>query len=323
MAGEKKQVIERLAHCTILLPPSLGGLANGMFDGKAGQAADVADRWLGEGQTPRRRRLFFDQIQPIVGPTDMSLVRTIDTRPDADEFARPADEPQDATPTEGDETRMTDKGRFWNWYVRPADAEDATAASLRPVTWQDHTNDVVARAKQIVDALGLRDDLTQAIILAAEFHDLGKQRELWQRSIGNPTPADWYAKPGKPGKGPHWRPWRITEYRHEFGSLLDALDAEQPHRARLDDLPQPMRDLVLHLVAAHHGYARPHFPPHRVIDPNRPQSEADAAAAEVMRRFARLQRRYGRWGLAYLESLLRAADWAASAEPAPIHASTA
>ena len=28
-----------------------------------------------------------------------------------------------------------------------------------------------------------------------------------------------------------------------------------------------------------------------------------------------LQRKYGRWGLAYLESLLRAADWAASAEP--------
>ena len=38
-------------------------------------------------------------------------------------------------------------------------------------------------------------------------------------------------------------------------------------------------------------------------------------AAEVPRRFARLQRKYGRWGLAYLESLLRAADWAASAEP--------
>jgi len=38
-------------------------------------------------------------------------------------------------------------------------------------------------------------------------------------------------------------------------------------------------------------------------------------AAEVPQRFPRLQRKYGRWGLAYLESLLRAADYAASANP--------
>jgi CRISPR-associated endonuclease/helicase Cas3 len=36
-------------------------------------------------------------------------------------------------------------------------------------------------------------------------------------------------------------------------------------------------------------------------------------AASVPRHFARLQRQFGRWGLAYLESLLRAADYAASA----------
>lgn len=40
-----------------------------------------------------------------------------------------------------------------------------------------------------------------------------------------------------------------------------------------------------------------------------------AVGAAVPRRFSRLQSRYDRWGLAYLESLLRAADYAASSNP--------
>ena len=59
---------------------------------------------------------------------------------------------------------------------------------------------------------------------------------------------------------------------------------------------------------------RPHFDPDQGgYDMERPG--ADPMLADVPRRFARLQRRYGRWGLAYLESLLRAADWAASGNP--------
>ena len=76
-----------------------------------------------------------------------------------------------------------------------------------------------------------------------------------------------------------------------------------------------MKDLVLHLIAAHHGRGRPHFTSDEAFDPDAQSTVLDAFAIEVPRRFARLQRTYGRWGLAYLESLLRAADWAASAAP--------
>jgi CRISPR-associated endonuclease/helicase Cas3 len=69
----------------------------------------------------------------------------------------------------------------------------------------------------------------------------------------------------------------------------------------------------LHLIAAHHGYARPHFThPWNDESTTTKTTVCEQMHIEVIRRFGRLQRWYGRWGLAYLESLLRAADWAAS-----------
>jgi CRISPR-associated endonuclease/helicase Cas3 len=65
----------------------------------------------------------------------------------------------------------------------------------------------------------------------------------------------------------------------------------------------------------HHGFGRPHFPEEHAFDPEPKGASPEQIAAEVPRRFGRLQRKYGRWGLAYLESLLRAADYAASANP--------
>ncbi len=99
-----------------------------------------------------------------------------------------------------------------------------------------------------------------------------------------------------------------TKYRHEFGSLIDMAKTEE-FRA----LPPEMQDLVLHVVAAHHGRARPHFTGEEAFDLEN-AAEGAAIAPEVPRRYARLQRRYGRWGLAYLESLVRAADAQASQE---------
>jgi CRISPR-associated endonuclease/helicase Cas3 len=98
-------------------------------------------------------------------------------------------------------------------------------------------------------------------------------------------------------------------YRHELGTIADVA-AE--HAQQLQGLEVHAQDLVLHLIAAHHGRARPHFPRGETFDPEREESVTAAIAAETPRRYGRLQRRYGRWGLAYLESLLRAADALAS-----------
>ncbi|MFQ5668491.1 MAG: hypothetical protein ACE5I7_18965, partial [Candidatus Binatia bacterium] len=89
-------------------------------------------------------------------------------------------------------------------------------------------------------------------------------------------------------------------------------------------------DLVLHLIASHHGHARPFAP--IVLDEDPPDLEvtsrgvAERLTTEQRRalvpphrldsglpeRFWRLTRRYGWWGLAYIEAMLRLADWEAS-----------
>ena len=120
------------------------------------------------------------------------------------------------------------------------------------------------------------------------------------------------ARKGRPPLRP--RDFLRNDYRHEFGSVLDLCDENHPHHAEFIEMSPEMQDLVLHLIAAHHGRARPHFPPEEAEDDEHTQA-AVKLAIETPQRFARLQRKYGRWGLAYLESLVRAADYIASANP--------
>ena len=60
---------------------------------------------------------------------------------------------------------------------------------------------------------------------------------------------------------------------------------------------------------AHHGWARPLV---KSYDPDQVPSLSVPLAREAALRFARLQAAWGPWGLAWWETLLRAADWAAS-----------
>jgi CRISPR-associated endonuclease/helicase Cas3 len=239
-----------------------------MLNGDSEDATDVAD-------TADRVRVWSDDSQYDLKTSGMHSVFTI-------EF-----------PTEDEDAEE----RAWVWFAAPHQGEPS---AQKPVLWSVHVRDVVKWTTEIVSRLPLDQPLKDAVITAAELHDHGKRRKLFQQVLGNSKyPARLLAKSGRNGR-------RIKEtYRHEFGSLLDV-----DSRVRGDH-----RDLILHLIGAHHGRGRPHFPSDEAFDPERSRAEAEAMAAEVPRRFGRLQRKYGRWGLAYLESLLRAADWAASANP--------
>lgn len=193
-------------------------------------------------------------------------------------------------------------------------AEDDPAAAPKEQQLAEHLDWAHDQAEHIVRKTGLIaawPSVAEAVVLAARLHDLGKNRAGWQKAIGHPPPREAQASASG------WMPWAKSgrrgfddsacgSYRHEFGSLREAADDPV-----IRDHPE--RDLILHLIASHHGWARPHFEPdHWDIADGVTDDENAAVAADAMRRFARLQRRFGHWGLAWLEALMRSADYAAS-----------
>ncbi|MFO0808625.1 MAG: type I-U CRISPR-associated helicase/endonuclease Cas3 [Gemmataceae bacterium] len=280
---------DRLNDCTLLLPPNAGGLTKegllGPWDGKT--QLDVADEWsVAKGQGKRRGRLWDDTPVPLEwGP--MRLVRTIVLDAPAESDAEAGE--NEATPR-----------RDWKWYVRPRWADDDGSKSARkPQELQPHLDAAGRIARQLATKLGLPPELVEVVVMAAARHDTGKRRRVWQRSIGNfHYPDVVLAK-----SGGTMIPTELNHYRHEFGSLIEA-DAE------FHDHPE--RDVILHLIATHHGRGRPYFSADEAFDPEQSESRCIEIAREVPRRYARLQRRFGRWGLAYLESVIRAADYLAS-----------
>ena len=136
--------------------------------------------------------------------------------------------------------------------------------------------------------------------MAARLHDEGKQSPRWQRAFRAPVDGRPYAKT----KGPI--DFDILDgYRHELGSLPYVEAHEEFRKLAPDD-----QDFVLHLIAAHHGFARPVIGTSGCDDA--PPSIVEERARAVALRFARLSRRWGPWGLAWWEALLRAADQIAS-----------
>lgn len=284
---------DRINDCTVLLPPSVGGLSEGFLEAVSGMADEVADEWRNASGTRRRIRVWDDDLQLSQEINEMRLILTIDTALGYD------DELQD------DEAAASH--RYWHWYELPKMADnDGSERDAGAVLWQVHTDDVVKEASRIVEQSPLSDELRKAVVISALFHDSGKRRSLFQKIIGNPKTDILLAKSGRKRQ-----PYSLNKnFRHEFASLVDI--CKEPEFLALTE---DMKEVVLHLVAAHHGRGRPYFAVEEAYDPEATDQMNSIVADQVPPRFAKLQRMYGRWGLAYLESLLRAADYAASANP--------
>ena len=301
---EEISKIRLLNWGTVILPTVIGGLSAGLLDTSPKAlrtaVADVADE-------PEKRERFLlrrqgeqwewrqadgasgsitaaalpEAIQWLADERQLPLSAVLDF-PTADPDHDEPETRQAIVIFSAPETRL------------PA-AGDLSAFAKRAQRLDVHLDRTEDAARRIVAKLDLPTAIADAVCIAARWHDKGKDRPHWQKAIGNRT-GDLLAKSG------HTRfDRRFTKgYRHEFGSLLDA-KADPVLRQH------PERDLILHLMAAHHGYARPGFP-ERAYDRTVAYGRNEQSAQTVLNRFAALQTRFGWWSLAWLEALVKAAD---------------
>jgi CRISPR-associated endonuclease/helicase Cas3 len=218
--------------------------------------------------------------------------------------------------------------------------DDPLLDRSEPQTLSNHTADVTLLVRQFALELGLAP-FSQALESAANLHDWGKADPRFQALLvggivaAAPSGDALLAKSVRipvsalARKRARERAGLPNGFRHEMLSL---------HLASLADaksfLPDAdaRKDLTLHLIASHHGHARPFAP---VVDDSEPPdmsifvngktlsvttterltNVACSLDSDVSERFWQLTRRHGWWGLALLEANIRLADQQASANP--------
>jgi CRISPR-associated endonuclease/helicase Cas3 len=276
---------------TLVIDRRLGGLsADGLLDPAAADPPSTLDQ-----QSNGNEAVWSEAVIQSVG---RRLRIAAIGEPPMEGWVREAAWP--TVPDDDDEPST--EWRIEKWLRVLTDRDAARSAGDQAL--QEHMKWVVSEAEQIARALDLSDSQRDMLVACAETHDLGKGRRLWQTAMGAPEEGGPYAKTsGRKANGK-----ALNGYRHEFGSLRDA-------ESRLAPIADDgLRDLARHIVVAHHGWSRPVIAP---LDPDEPPSLAAERAREAALRFVKLQAAWGPWGLAWWESLLRSADWAASARFPP------
>lgn len=281
----KNEFMRELANATLIVDARLGGLRAGVLDNREDEPPLTADTGAAWGSAADGQPLVRFRIRA----GDEEAGRIIDANwSERFRFATARDEEG-----HGVQWLFVDK-----WRSDSSNERDRAIAS-HPQLLDEHHSWAERKARELARRLGLPKVWEDVLALAARLHDEGKRAERWQSAFNAERGAS-YAKT----RGPINQKL-LGGYRHEFGSLL-YVEKDEAFQALSDDL----KDLVLHLIAAHHGQARPVIGMDGCDDA--PPTALAVRVLDVALRFVRLQRRWGPWGLAWWEALLRAADQQAS-----------
>lgn len=216
---------------------------------------------------------------------------------------------------------------------------DHRSATQRPIALPEHLGNAARHAQGLCDVIG-ESDFPAPIIRAARWHDVGKAHPVFDASMHRcpNAPVGLLAKSDCPGPMRHERP----HFRHELASALAWL---AQHDAT--DRPDPETDLIAYLIAAHHGKVRMSLramPTEKsapdaarfargiwegdqlpILDFDGEHSDAHTLSLALMEigdgpqgrswgaRTLALLDQHGPFRLAWLETLVRIADWRASA----------
>lgn len=295
--NDKKAKEDRLRQClggaTLIVDSCVGGLQDGLLS----DTNDQAPRTIDDGE-PWIPSAADDSAESVAAPIVRFRVRTIG-----------AEAPSALNGQWRERLRfaleLSEDGGATRWLIverwrYDSGSEDDRSVG-RPQLIAEHHAQAERQTSALASRLGLPDAYSKMLAIAARLHDEGKRARRWQRAFNAKEDGE-YAKTSGPVNVA-----LLDGYRHEFGSLISA-----ERDKHLADLPCDLQDLALHLIAAHHGFARPLIGTGGCEEA--PPSALEERAQAVALRFARLQKRWSPWGLAWWEALLRAADQQASRE---------
>lgn len=212
-----------------------------------------------------------------------------------------------------------------SWYAKVTDDKKSVEGSdiaqelalTDLVLLDDHQNDVAERTRQIAENLGLAPEFSEALELAAKYHDEGKRDLRFQQMLSADAETGALAKSGNRSVAEAYRARSRSAlprgWRHEQLSAL--MVAASPEKVG------EHRDLVLRIIGCSHGHGRfsfAHDAGFLLKEGYLPEgTDYEALKEQATRLFnvgywdnlmEQTSRTYGPYATAYLEAVERAAD---------------